>query len=162
MFFSRFSSIVVFYITFMLAGCSLVDTESSIPTVRNVGGSITTKIGHDQYTSISKPRKKVPETYWASIPSSANSCIDNFKFLKSESPDDFTEFETRYSKISRIYSFLNKNKNIMDPDAREVLSMSLNMRLNTLCEEIKYKGYQLVKNKLAAVSDGGTIASAGN
>jgi len=43
---------------------------------------------------------------------------------------------------------LNVNKNIMDNDAKEVYTMSLEMKLDTLCSKVQYTGYSVVKGKI--------------
>ncbi|WP_092879429.1 hypothetical protein [Izhakiella capsodis] len=139
-----------------LTGCSVFSSGDVdvYPDAKNTANTV--KALHKIST---KEVRKTPKKYWSSLPSSNNTCIDNFNFLKSASQDDYSEFEERYSRISSVYSFLNKNKNIMDPDARSILSISLSMKLNTLCEEIKYKGYQLVRDKVRIVENGDSVSS---
>ncbi len=87
------------------------------------------------------------------IASTNNACVDGFNFLKGVSHGQFDTYSTDYSKISQNYSFLNTNKEIMDKDSRELLSMTLNKKLDTLCMKVQYAGFEGVKNKLKQLSD---------
>lgn len=87
------------------------------------------------------------------ISSTKNACVDGFNFLKGVNQGQFDGYSTDYSKISQNYSFLNINKEIMDKDSRELLSMTLNKKLDTLCMKVQYAGFQGVKNKLKQLSD---------
>lgn len=49
-------------------------------------------------------------------------------------------------------AFLNVNKNIMDNDAKEVYTMMLEMKLDTLCSKVQYTGYSVVKGKIKELS----------
>ncbi|OON40174.1 hypothetical protein BTJ39_09770 [Izhakiella australiensis] len=151
----RYNLIILIFLS--LTGCSLISSDGidTEPNAQRTASAVKSRYP----SSIGEANKK-PTKYWNAIPSSNNTCIDNFNFLKSTSPDDYSDFEERYSRISKVYGFLNKNKNIMDPDARSILSISLNMKLYTLCEEIRYKGYQLVRDKVRVVENSDRISSA--
>lgn len=83
------------------------------------------------------------------ISSSHNKCVDNFNFLRSAGSADYTPYSHAYGKISRGFAFLNTNKNIMGEDARDVYSLKLDEKLDTLCNRVDYSGYQVIKNKIS-------------
>lgn len=83
-----------------------------------------------------------------SIASTGNQCVDNFNFLKQAGDQNYQEFSRQYITVGEGYDFLNKNKNIMDNDARQVYTMKLDMKLDTLCSKVNYTGYRVVQQKL--------------
>ncbi|CAK9885959.1 MAG: hypothetical protein XXXJIFNMEKO3_02383 [Candidatus Erwinia impunctatus] len=87
------------------------------------------------------------------IASTNNPCVDHFNFLKETNAESYQGYSQQYSKISQNYTFLNVNKNIMDKDAKENLTMTLNMKLDTLCSKLQYSGYQVVKDRIKSLSD---------
>ncbi|WP_157737598.1 hypothetical protein [Kosakonia cowanii] len=82
------------------------------------------------------------------VASTGNPCVDNFNFLRSAGDDRYPNFSDQYITIGNGYSFLNTNKKIMDKDARQVYTMKLDMKLDTLCSKVNYAGYQLVQKKM--------------
>lgn len=87
------------------------------------------------------------------IASTKNACVDSFNFLKGLNQDAFNNYSADYSKINQNYTFLNINKEIMDKDSKELLSMTLNTKLDTLCAKVQYTGFIGVKNRLKMLSD---------
>ncbi|MFV9996489.1 MAG: hypothetical protein AB8V21_00785 [Arsenophonus endosymbiont of Dermacentor nuttalli] len=86
------------------------------------------------------------------IASSNNECVDRFNFLKEADGSKYQQYSHDYNKISRDYTFLNVNKNIMDKDSKELLSMTLSTKLDTLCSKVQFSGFQSVKEKVKALS----------
>lgn len=87
------------------------------------------------------------------IASTRNACVDGFNFLKGFNQEQFDKFSSHYSKINKNYIFLNVNKEIMDKDSKELLSMTLNKKLDTLCAKVQYAGFIGVKERLKTLSD---------
>lgn len=86
------------------------------------------------------------------IASSNNQCVDHFNFLRQAKDKKYQGYSQQYVDISNGYTFLNVNKNIMDTDAKEVYTMTLNMKLDTLCTKVNYTGFQLIRQKIKALS----------
>ena len=82
------------------------------------------------------------------IASSSNQCVDHFNFLRQVKDSKYQEFSRQYVEISNGYTFLNVNKNIMNSDAKEVFTMNLNMKLDTLCTKVNYTGFQVIQQKI--------------
>ncbi|KEA51241.1 hypothetical protein DT73_17860 [Mangrovibacter sp. MFB070] len=82
------------------------------------------------------------------IASTGNVCVDHFNFIKDEHERNYISYSKVYSKIGDGYRFLNTNKNIMDKDARDIYTMTLDMKLNTLCSKVRYSGYSLIREKI--------------
>ncbi|MFM1348934.1 hypothetical protein WFP14_20585 [Yersinia proxima] len=87
-----------------------------------------------------------------SVVSSNNACVDHFNFLRQAGDDKYSKYSRNYIQISDGYRFLSTNKNIMDSDAKRVYTQTLDMKLNTLCSEVNYAGYQLIQQKISALS----------
>lgn len=85
------------------------------------------------------------------IASSNNKCVDNFNFLRQSSSDRYQKYSQDYIKIGNGYTFLNTNKNIMGSDAKEVYTMKLDMKLDSLCNKVDYAGYQVIKDKMQSL-----------
>lgn len=87
-----------------------------------------------------------------SIQSSQNICVDNFNFLRSAQSKKYSDYSRDYIKVGSGYTFLNVNKNIMGDDAKDVLTMNLDMKLDTLCTKVKFSSYQVIRQKISELS----------
>lgn len=103
----------------------------------------TTQTSADRYAE-----KQKTALLGNSVNSSGNTCVDHFNFIKSSHSNDYTRYSKEYGSIGEGYRFLSVNKDIMDKDARNVYTMSLDMKLNTLCTKVQYSGYLLIKEKI--------------
>lgn len=88
-----------------------------------------------------------------SVASSNNQCVDNFNFLRQSQDDKYQKYSQDYIKVGDGYRFLSTNKNIMDSDAKRVYTMKLEIKLNTLCSEVNYAGYQHIQKKISELND---------
>ncbi|MEI2606529.1 hypothetical protein V8O11_22465 [Erwinia aphidicola] len=86
------------------------------------------------------------------VASSNNQCVDYFNFLRQAGNDKYQKYSREYILIGDGYTFLNTNKNIMNSDAKRVYSNALDMKLNTLCSEVNYTGFQVIQQKINALS----------
>ncbi|HCR3333871.1 TPA: hypothetical protein ON523_003650 [Morganella morganii] len=87
------------------------------------------------------------------IASTRNACVDGFNFLKGLNEGLFADYSGNYNRINQNYTFLNVNKEIMDKDSKELLSMTLNKKLDTLCTKVQFAGFMGVKEKIKALND---------
>lgn len=87
------------------------------------------------------------------VASSNNLCVDHFNFLRQAGDDKYQKYSRDYLQIGDGYSFLNTNKNIMNGDAKRVYTNTLDMKLNTLCSEVNYAGFQVIQQKINALSN---------
>lgn len=86
------------------------------------------------------------------VASSSNACVDHFNFLRQAGDDKYQKYSRDYTQIGDGYSFLNTNKNIMNNDSKRVYTNTLDMKLNTLCSEVNYAGFQVIQQKIGALS----------
>lgn len=91
----------------------------------------------------------VPAT---AISSSNNVCVDRFNFLRQAGDDKYQKYSRDYVQIGDGYRFLATNKNIMSEDAKRVYSGTLEMKLDMLCSEVNYAGYQIIQQKIKSLS----------
>ncbi|MDV5354871.1 hypothetical protein HF650_02520 [Kosakonia sp. SMBL-WEM22] len=82
------------------------------------------------------------------IASTNNACIDKFNFIRGTDTATYKNYSSDYSKIGEGYKFLNINKNIMGKEAKEIYTMQLDLKLDTLCAKAHYTSYQIVKEKM--------------
>lgn len=86
------------------------------------------------------------------IASSNNLCVDHFNFLRQAGDDKYQKFSRDYVQIGDGYRFLSTNKNIMNGDAKRVYTNTLDIKLTTLCSEVNYAGFQVIQQKINALS----------
>ncbi|WP_249215940.1 hypothetical protein [Citrobacter sp. JGM124] len=110
-----------------------------------------------------KPVSAAPATNYAqnnsrivpvnSVVSSNNPCVDRFNFLRLAGNEKYQKYSNDYTRIGDGYNFLNTNKNIMNSDARRVYTNTLEMKMDTLCSEVNYAGFQVIQQKISALSN---------
>jgi len=79
------------------------------------------------------------------IASTNNACIDKFNFIRGTDTSTYKNYSDDYSKIGEGYKFLNIN---MGQEAKEIYTMQLDLKLDTLCAKAHYTSYQIVKEKV--------------
>jgi len=87
------------------------------------------------------------------IASTNNACIDKFNFIRGTDTSTYKNYSDDYSKIGEGYKFLNINKNIMGKEAKEIYTMQLDLKLDTLCAKAHYTSYKIVKEKMRNLAD---------
>lgn len=132
----------VITVSLLLTACSspMKQTRSATPEV--VGNRAA-----ESYVS------KKQELYrGVTIASSSNACVDGFYFLKGLNEPQYSQYSRGYTQINQDYTFLSTNKEIMDKDSKEFLSMALSRKMDTLCAKVQYAGFVGVKEKVKALS----------
>lgn len=110
--------------------------------------STISKMNKDKYMD-----KKSESLDIATVSSSNNPCVDGFNFLKASHNTEYQQYINDYRKVYDGFAFLKKNSSIMDKDARDVYTMTLNMKLDTLCKKVQYSGFQETKEQLATLDN---------
>ncbi|TBL95873.1 hypothetical protein EYY95_00005 [Hafnia alvei] len=118
----------------------------------------TNAVKHNSVKQSPKPTIKYSQNNSRIVPvnsvaSSNNPCVDRFNFLRQAGDDKYQKYSRDYIQIGDGYSFLNTNKNIMNGDAKRVYTNTLDMKLNTLCSEVNYAGFQVIQQKINALSN---------
>ncbi|EPJ0730869.1 hypothetical protein ACS8VC_003409 [Morganella morganii] len=147
--------IVVALTSLFLAACSSAPQKKPAP-VKNQKVTEQTRSATPNMTGNTAAQDYVANKQMASqgivIASTRNACVDGFNFLKGLNQGQFDNYSADYSKINQNYTFLNINKEIMDKDSKELLTMTLNKKLDTLCAKVQYAGFIGVKDRLKGLS----------
>lgn len=126
----------------LLTACSapMKNTQSAIPSVS----------GNRVAESYINKRQSLYQG--VTIASTNNACVDGFNFLKNVNQLQYSQYSNNYTQINQDFTFLSINKNIMDKDAKEFLSMALSKKMDTLCAKVQYAGFIGVKDKVRVLS----------
>lgn len=139
-----------------LAACTSAPKKRVTTTISKPSESIAVTVSTNSETNLAATayaQNKQIITQGIVIASTKNACVDSFNFLKGLNQGQFDSYSADYGKISKNYTFLNINKEIMDKDSKELLSMTLNKKLDTLCVKVQYAGFIGVKDRLKTLSD---------
>lgn len=149
---------LVFGAMFLLNACSVPVSKKMN---KKVNDKTTSQTNNNSATTVNNQNSIPARNYiekkgmlfdGITIVSSNNECVDRFNFLKEANGGEYQQYSNDYNKISRNYTFLNVNKNIMDKDSKELLSMTLSTKLDTLCSKVQFSGFQSVKEKVKGLS----------
>ncbi|MEY0291239.1 hypothetical protein AB7303_15790 [Providencia rettgeri] len=146
----------VAFASLALAACSSVPQKKVTSTISKPNAPKTATVSTNNKTNLAATayaQNKQLRSQGIVIASTRNACVDSFNFLKGLNQGQFDNYSADYSKINQNYTFLNINKEIMDKDSKELLSMTLNKKLDTLCAKVQYAGFIGVKDRLKALSD---------
>ncbi|XTZ38009.1 hypothetical protein ACQYRI_19020 [Salmonella enterica] len=128
----------------MLAACSTNTAKKSAPPSANKNG---------QTAKESYVERKSPFFSSIIISSTNNECIDQFNFIRGNKTDTYKLYSADYAKIGDGYRFLTINQNIMGKEAKEVYTMQLDLKLDTLCSKAHYTSYQIIKDKMRLLAN---------
>lgn len=146
----------VAFASLALAACSSVPQKKVTSTISKPTAPKTATVSTNNETNLAATayaQNKQSISQGIVIASTRNACVDSFNFLKGLNQGQFDNYSADYSKINQNYTFLNINKEIMDKDSKELLSMTLNKKLDTLCAKVQYAGFIGVKDRLKVLSD---------
>ncbi|EKN4184246.1 hypothetical protein NTJ16_003385 [Yersinia ruckeri] len=141
----------------LLLGAMGLLTACSSQPIKRTYNNHNTAAATTGYKNISAPAdnyiaRHADSLMGFTLASSNNTCVDHFNFLREAKSNQYKEYSKDYGDIGKGYRFLNTNKNIMDNDAKEVYTMMLEMKLDTLCSKIQYTGYSVIKAKMGELS----------
>ncbi|WP_202301496.1 hypothetical protein [Dryocola clanedunensis] len=142
----RTSTLLLLGSVFLLSACSAPSKKAPSAASATTGYQ-STNTPTDKYIA-----KRVTTLAGFTLASSNNVCVDHFNFLKEAQSNNYPKYTKDYGDIGKGYRFLNINKNIMDKDAKDVYTMMLEMKLDTLCTKVQYSGYAVVKDKIKELS----------
>lgn len=149
-------TVLISLLPLLLAACSSAPQKKPVP-VKNQKVTEQTRSATPNMTGNTAAQEYVANKQMAAqgivIASTRNACVDGFNFLKGLNQGQFDNYSADYSKINQNYTFLNINKEIMDKDSKELLTMTLNKKLDTLCAKVQYAGFIGVKDRLKGLSD---------
>jgi len=79
-------------------------------------------------------------------------CVDNFDLLRKLNYDVFTTYKTQFDQINNNYDYYRVNQNLMEADPKELITMTLNDKLNMICERVKSQTFVEIRKKMQTVS----------
>ncbi|WP_067708971.1 MULTISPECIES: hypothetical protein [unclassified Erwinia] len=79
-------------------------------------------------------------------------CVDNFDLLKSLNYEAFTMYRKQFDAINASHSYYKKNENLLEQDPRELMTLTLNDKLNLICDRVKSQTFVEIRKKMLAVS----------
>jgi len=82
------------------------------------------------------------------IPIDESGCLDALGFLLTEAPYQYRELSAGYRELAEGYRFLDKHKTVMTNETKEIYSLALKMKNDSLCYKLKYSGLQVMKEKM--------------
>ncbi|GAB1439406.1 hypothetical protein MASR2M36_21770 [Providencia sp.] len=146
----------VAFASLTLAACNSMPQKKVTSTISKPTAPKTAAVSTNNETNLAATvyaQNKQSISQGIVIASTRNACVDSFNFLKGLNQRQFDNYSADYSKINQNYTFLNINKEIMDKDSKELLSMTLNKKLDTLCTKVQYASFIGVKDRLKALSE---------
>lgn len=131
---------LTFFRAAIFLGCvsSLVACTSPVSQTRVMSDADKPKAQQDRSTMLGG----------GAVASTNNLCIDNLNFIKDNDNEKYNSFSEEYALIGEGYHFLKINKNIMGNEAKNIYTMSLDMKLDALCSKVHFSAYKLVKRKI--------------
>ncbi|WP_230979213.1 hypothetical protein [Intestinirhabdus alba] len=79
-------------------------------------------------------------------------CTDNFDLLKKLNPTAFTLYRSQFDAINASYSYYNENRELMEKDPQEVMTLTLNDKLNLICDRVKSQTFIEIRNRMNTIS----------
>lgn len=79
-------------------------------------------------------------------------CVDNFDLLKSLNYQAFTMYREQFDKITSSHNYYKENEVMMEHDPRELITLTLNDKLNMICDRVKSQTFVEIRKKMVAVS----------
>ncbi|MDA8481313.1 hypothetical protein NNO04_21900 [Citrobacter sp. Awk 4] len=79
-------------------------------------------------------------------------CVDNFDLLKKLNYDAFLKYRQQFDVINQSYDYYKTNDVLMENDPKEQMTLTLNDKLNMICERVKSQTYNEIRKKMKSVS----------
>ncbi|PHZ21679.1 hypothetical protein [Yersinia massiliensis] len=89
----------------------------------------------------------------AIIKKSANDqCVNNFAMVKKLNANEFGVFRGQFDQINGMYAFLEQNRNILDDDPKQLISLELDSKLKMVCARVRNTAFNEVQQKVNYLS----------
>jgi hypothetical protein len=79
-------------------------------------------------------------------------CTDNFDLLKRLNPTAFTLYRSQFDAINASYSYYHENQALLEKDPREIMTLTLNDKLNLICDRVKSQTFTEIRNRMVTIS----------
>ncbi|MGE4802932.1 hypothetical protein AB8989_21545 [Yersinia hibernica] len=84
--------------------------------------------------------------------STNDQCVNNFSMVKKLNTNEFGVFRGQFDKINDMYAFLEQNRNILDNDPKQLISLELDSKLKMVCARVRNTAFNEVQNKVNYLS----------
>lgn len=84
--------------------------------------------------------------------STNDQCVNNFSMVKKLNENEFGVFRGQFDKINDMYAFLEQNRNILDNDPKQLISLELDSKLKMVCARVRNTAFNEVQNKVNYLS----------
>ncbi|CNH41490.1 Uncharacterised protein [Yersinia kristensenii] len=84
--------------------------------------------------------------------STNDQCINNFSMVKKLNANEFGVFRGQFDKINDMYAFLEQNRNILDDDPKQLISLELDSKLKMVCARVRNTAFNEVQSKVNYLS----------
>ncbi|MFW5402783.1 hypothetical protein V2A85_24400 [Yersinia sp. 1252 StPb PI] len=82
----------------------------------------------------------------------SNQCVNDFSVLKKLNTDEFGVFRGQFEQINHMYAFLDQNRNILDDDPKQLISLELNSKLKMVCARVRHTTFNEVQRKVNVIA----------
>lgn len=79
-------------------------------------------------------------------------CVDNFDLLKKLNYDAFTLYRKQFDNINASHNYYRDNEILMEHDPKELITLTLNDKLNMICDRVKSQTFVEIRKKMVAIS----------
>lgn len=79
-------------------------------------------------------------------------CVDNFDMLKGLNYDAFNQYRAQFDKINASHAYFKSHESLMEHDPKELMTLTLNDKLNMVCERVKSQTFVEIQKKMKAIS----------
>ncbi|CNI82246.1 MULTISPECIES: hypothetical protein [Yersinia] len=84
--------------------------------------------------------------------STNDQCVNNFSMVKKLNTNEFGVFRGQFDQINDMYAFLEQNRNILDNDPKQLISLELDSKLKMVCARVRNTAFNEVQNKVNYLS----------
>ncbi|OWF82846.1 hypothetical protein B4907_12505 [Yersinia kristensenii] len=84
--------------------------------------------------------------------STNDQCVNNFSMVKKLNANEFGVFRGQFDKINDMYAFLEQNRNILDNDPKQLISLELDSKLKMVCARVRNTAFNEVQSKVNYLS----------
>lgn len=84
--------------------------------------------------------------------STNDQCVNDFSMVKKMNANEFSVFRGQFDKINDMYAFLEQNRNILDNDPKQLISLELDSKLKMVCARVRNTAFNEVQNKVNHLS----------
>lgn len=87
-----------------------------------------------------------------SAKSDGRQCVDNFDLLKQLNMSAYSGYKAQFDSVNRQYAYYKANEELMEKDPKEVMVITLNDKLNMICDRVKSQTFVEIRNRMLQVS----------